>query len=1121
MEPTTDQFLDQGIGAVQCDDLAGVHHRHAVAKLFGLFHVMGSQHDGAALGLPPRYGLPHQAPGLGIQAGGRLVQEYHGGVVDQGSGNGKALLLAAGERPERCGSPVPEVHRAQQGLRVNLGAVDAAEHLEQFLELQVLKKRAALQLYADQMLDGAGVFSDVNACDDGVPAIGGAHPFNDFDGGGFAGTIWTEQGENLALLHLERNAVDGLHVAVALPQLLHHDDGAVPVHRPVIIRRHHLVQTGRNYNTGRVDRTLNDTIARTMIPLKLSVRNFLCYRDDVPPLDLQGVHVACLCGANGHGKSALLDAMTWCLWGQARTGSRNHNSLIAYGETECRVELDFQAKAQTYRAIRRRRSAGQGRTELDLFVLDDGDQPRPITGNTLNETSSRIRSLVGMDYDTFVNSAFLLQGRSDEFTRKTPSERKEVLSSILGLDLYEFLLAAARGKRSEWQDSVTRTEGALMQSRAALDELTDPTAELAEIDRRLRALSQELNDAAVAVQSRRDALAELRRKQTELAVAENAVAQLRQNIQQEEFNLAAIRERIESAGELTGRAGQIEQGAKLLHDARAELNRLELVRREHGALQDQRASLITAINREQASLESEIGELERRIREDLEPAASLAERTAVKLSELAETERGLTNEQHAMDAQTEQISNLTADIAARTSDLERCVEEGRDLRAKQQEMSIARGPDAVCPLCRSPLSEDACTNIAGWYESEIAGKLRLHADLTDRVKGLNQQRETLAAQTEAQGRALLQRQRAAQQERGRLEQQRLQSEDAGELLASLRPRLSTMRATLDERKFAVEERQALEGVDAQIADLGYDDAKREAAYQWTQTLQHREGDKLALDAAAARLPHDEADLTRGEDRARRLRDDLEEAERRLADDRAALLELPDVEQAARNAEAVVSGLSRERDDLVARQGRLQGDAERMEAYRSEIARLERSHEDAQAEQGIYAELFGAFGRSGVPAMLIDSAVPHLENEANHLLGRMTDNRMAVKLETQRMNQGGNTTETLDILISDELGSRNYELFSGGEAFRINLALRIALSKVLSQRLGAPLPTLFIDEGFGTQDAAGRERIVDAIASIQDEFEKIIVITHLEDLKDLFPARIEVLKTEAGSQFWLS
>ena len=276
-----------------------------------------------------------------------------------------------------------------------------------------------------------------------------------------------------------------------------------------------------------------------------------------------------------------------------------------------------------------------------------------------------------------------------------------------------------------------------------------------------------------------------------------------------------------------------------------------------------------------------------------------------------------------------------------------------------------------------------------------------------------------------------------------------------------------------------------------------------------------------MDAALARLPGDEAELRQNVERSERWRTELADAEAGLTADVAAIAELPEQERAAEIADAALAGLSGERDDLLARQGRLQADAERRRGYQAEIVRLRSSHDSAQTEQGIYAELFGAFGRSGVPAMLIDAAVPHLENEANHLLGRMTDNRMAIRLETQRDNRSGATTETLDILISDELGSRNYELFSGGEAFRINLALRIALSKVLSQRLGAPLPTLFIDEGFGTQDAAGRERIVDAIASIQDEFEKIIVITHLDDLKDLFPARIEVLKTEAGSQFWLS
>ena len=156
-------------------------------------------------------------------------------------------------------------------------------------------------------------------------------------------------------------------------------------------------------------------------------------------------------------------------------------------------------------------------------------------------------------------------------------------------------------------------------------------------------------------------------------------------------------------------------------------------------------------------------------------------------------------------------------------------------------------------------------------------------------------------------------------------------------------------------------------------------------------------------------------------------------------------------------------------------------------------------------------------------MLIETVVPRLEEEANVLLGRMTDNRMQLKLETQRERRTGHgdPIETLEIYISDELGPRSYEMYSGGEAFQINLSLRIALSKVLAQRLGAPLPTLFIDEGFGTQDAAGRERILDVIGAIEQDFEKVIVITHLDELKDAFPVRIEVQKDENGSTFWLS
>ena len=124
--------------------------------------------------------------------------------------------------------------------------------------------------------------------------------------------------------------------------------------------------------------------------------------------------------------------------------------------------------------------------------------------------------------------------------------------------------------------------------------------------------------------------------------------------------------------------------------------------------------------------------------------------------------------------------------------------------------------------------------------------------------------------------------------------------------------------------------------------------------------------------------------------------------------------------------------------------------------------------------------------------------------------------MNVKFESQRETQKGDLIEALDIKIADELGTRNYELFSGGEAFRINFAIRIALSRLLARRAGAPLPTLIIDEGFGTQDAVGIEKLREAITAIQDDFEKILVITHIEELRDAFPARIDVVKTPDGS-----
>ena len=129
--------------------------------------------------------------------------------------------------------------------------------------------------------------------------------------------------------------------------------------------------------------------------------------------------------------------------------------------------------------------------------------------------------------------------------------------------------------------------------------------------------------------------------------------------------------------------------------------------------------------------------------------------------------------------------------------------------------------------------------------------------------------------------------------------------------------------------------------------------------------------------------------------------------------------------------------------------------------------------------------------------------------------------MNVRFDTQRELKSGNVRETLDIKISDELGTRNYELYSGGETFRVNFAIRVALSKMLARRAGAQLQTIVIDEGFGTQDAQGRERLLEAINAIQDDFACVLVITHIDEMKDAFPTRINVVKEIGGSRLSLS
>jgi exonuclease SbcC len=223
-----------------------------------------------------------------------------------------------------------------------------------------------------------------------------------------------------------------------------------------------------------------------------------------------------------------------------------------------------------------------------------------------------------------------------------------------------------------------------------------------------------------------------------------------------------------------------------------------------------------------------------------------------------------------------------------------------------------------------------------------------------------------------------------------------------------------------------------------------------------------------------------------------------------------------------NLESAERELFRMREDenkIISELGGAKQRVDILDVQRSRKADYEKEREEFQKQIARHRTLERAFGKDGVPALLIEQALPQIEEKANDLLDRLSDGTMSIRFVTQaeyKAKKREDLKETLDIQISDSAGIRNYEMYSGGEAFRVNFAIRLALSEILAQRKGARLQTLVIDEGFGSQDMQGRQRLIEAINLVKNDFAKILVITHLEDLKDAFPNRIEVEKTDRGS-----
>ncbi|HID45467.1 MAG TPA: hypothetical protein EYP34_06905, partial [Chromatiaceae bacterium] len=268
-----------------------------------------------------------------------------------------------------------------------------------------------------------------------------------------------------------------------------------------------------------------------MIPAKLELTNFLSYRETAV-LDFEGIHLACISGANGAGKSSILDGITWVLFGKSRSRSDDDvvNRLAAFNGEAAEVRLTFDLEGVTYR-VTRRKKARKG-TRLEFQVETEPNRWKTLSESKVRETQAAIENVLRMNYDTFINASFLLQGKADEFTTKTAGKRKEILAELLGVNVWDTYKATATDRRKQVKERLILLDGQLGEIEAEL-------GEEANRQEALQAAQAELTIIAERLADKEQVLQQLRR-------AETAVTQQKQLVQNLAANLARAKKSLDS-----------------------------------------------------------------------------------------------------------------------------------------------------------------------------------------------------------------------------------------------------------------------------------------------------------------------------------------------------------------------------------------------------------------------------------------------------------------------------------------------------------------------------------------------------------------------------------------------
>lgn len=804
-----------------------------------------------------------------------------------------------------------------------------------------------------------------------------------------------------------------------------------------------------------------------MRPIRLTLEGFTSFREKTE-LDFSGLDLFAITGPTGAGKSSLIDAIVFALYGQVPRVGDDYKQLISHGAERLSVLLEFAVGRERYRIARTARPDKPSQQRLERITSG----PVEPLADRVKEIRAEVDRILGLDYDGFTRSVVLPQGQFDAFLKGEPKERRKILVALLNLSVYERMqqLANQRGSAAKSEADFIRRQLETDFAGATPESLEQKQAELKAARacaRQAQASLQALAEASTLAQQARAQ----RREQASLARDHEA----------EKKRLVAANATLDGAG----------QARKSLE---SELDQLKAQQDAHGFDEQRHTTLVAA-----RPLAEQLVSLQQGSARAAKGVADKKKEIDEARKAVAQEEEGLPYLEHA-DAQAKD-----AEAAAR--------DEKEEAHREHAALALRHRlkPGDPCPVCAQDVKTvpkgqapaldgiDAKVKRAEAAARTAQDKLQQARVACEKRKATaaGLERELKQAEEQEKEVALL----AAKVQASLAEAGFDKSADAAKLTAALQKELQALDAArkardeLEAKLREIEQRRAQLDADVKTAAAQRDDLEsrlQALGKKHAETEKHLEQTQLALgklakrDAWIALLPPkagtDEADVVES------LRHDRQ----------------------------------REAATAQAKQATLDHEVQAIEKALVRAAELAEKRLTLEKDAALAKTLSDHLKAHELIAWIQEEALARLAEAGSRHLQKLSQGRYTLRLGSGTEEQAARAEQ--DFYVVDAWNGdaiRSVRTLSGGETFLASLALALALAESLTE-LGAEsratdvLDSLFLDEGFGSLDSETLDVVVSALDTLHGGCRIVGIVTHVRELAERMPARLEITRTGASA-----